>query len=180
MVIMLLVVGIIFGGIFGYKFFLMQMIKKSMAGQKMPPVTVTATKAELKSWQPQLKAVGTLRAVRGVDVTCEIAGLVRSINFQPGQNVSAGKLLVGLNADSDIALLRSLEAAEALAQTVYERDQKQYAVQAISQATLDADEADLKSKRALVEQQKRLWRKNPSMRLLTGNWESTSLIWDNI
>jgi membrane fusion protein (multidrug efflux system) len=97
-----------------------------------------------------------LRAVRGVDVTCEIAGLVRSINFQPGQNVSAGQLLVQLNADSDIAQLHSLEAATALAKIVYERDRKQYAVLAISQAVLDADEADLKIKQAQVEQQKAL------------------------
>ena len=156
MLIMLLAVGVIFGGIIGYKAFQMQMIKKMMASQKMPSVTVTATKAELKNWQPQLKAVGSLRAVRGVDVTCEITGLVRSINFQPGQNVSAGQLLVQLNADSDIAQLHSLEAAEALAQTVYERDRKQYAVRAISQAVLDADEADLKSKKAQLEQQKAL------------------------
>jgi membrane fusion protein, multidrug efflux system len=156
MLIMLLIVGIIFGGIFGYKWFQMQMIKKSMAGQKMPPVTVTATKAESKDWQPHLKAVGSLRAVRGVDVTCEIAGLVRSINFQPGQNVSAGQLLVQLNADSDIAQLHSLEAAAALAKIAFERDSKQYAVQAISRAVLDADEADLKIKQALVEQQKAL------------------------
>lgn len=156
MLIMLLIVGVIFGGIFGYKWFQMQMIKKSMAGQKMPPVTVTATKAESKDWQPRLKAVGSLRAVRGVDVTCEIAGLVRSINFQPGQNVSAGQLLVQLNADSDIAQLHSLEAAAALAKIVYERDRKQYAVLAISQAVLDADEADLKIKQAQVEQQKAL------------------------
>jgi RND family efflux transporter, MFP subunit len=156
MLIMLLAVGVIFGGIIGYKAFQMQMIKKMMASQKMPAVTVTATKAELKNWQPQLKAVGSLRAVRGVDVTCEITGLVRSINFQPGQNVSAGQLLVQLNADSDIAQLHSLEAAEALAQTVYERDRKQYAVRAISQAVLDADEADLKSKKAQLEQQKAL------------------------
>lgn len=156
MLIMLLAVGVIFGGILGYKMFQMRMIKKAMASQKMPPVTITATKAELKSWQPQLRVVGSLRAVRGVDVTCEIAGLVRSINFQPGQNVSVGQLLVQLNADSDIALLHSLEAAAALAKTVYERDQKQYAVQAISQAVLDADEADLKSKRAQLEQQRAL------------------------
>jgi membrane fusion protein, multidrug efflux system len=156
MLMMLLAVGIIFGGILGYKAFVMQMIRKSMAGRQIPPVTVTATKVESKEWQPRLKAVGSLRAVRGVDVTCETAGLVRAINFLPGQNVSQGQLLVQLNADSDIALLHSLEAAATLAKSVYERDRKQYAVKVISQAVLDADEADLKSKQAQVDQQKAL------------------------
>jgi membrane fusion protein (multidrug efflux system) len=154
--IMLLAVGIIFGGVLGFKIFQMQMIKKSMASQKMPPVTVTATIVKWSEWQPQLMAVGSLRAVRGIDVTCETAGLVRAVYFQPGQNVSQGQLLVLLNADSDIAQLHSLEATSALAKSVYERDRKQYAVKAVSLAVLDADEADLKSKQAQLEQQKSL------------------------
>jgi membrane fusion protein (multidrug efflux system) len=64
-----------------------------------------------------------------------------------------GQILVQLNADSDIAQLRSSEASAELARTVYERDKKQFAVKAVSQAVLDADEADLKSKRAIVAEQ---------------------------
>jgi membrane fusion protein, multidrug efflux system len=153
MLMMLLAVGIIFGGIFGYKAFVAHMIKKSMAAMKMPPATVTVTKAAFDIWQPQFKAVGTLRAFRGVDVTSEIAGLVRNIAFQPGEKAKKGQLLLELNADADIALLKSMEAAADLAQIVYERDKKQYAVQAVSQAQVDADAADLKIKRALVTQQ---------------------------
>jgi len=153
MLIMLAVVGLLFGGIFGYHAFKAHMLNKSMAGMQMPPVTVTAMKAELHPWQPQLKAVGSLRAVRGVDVTSEISGLVRTLHFKSGDEVKAGQVLVQLNADADVAQLRSLEAAAELAGTVYIRDQKQFDVQAISQATLDADIADLKSKRAQVAQQ---------------------------
>ena len=56
----------------------------------MPAATVSAMKADYQEWQPQLDAVGTLRAVRGVDVTTEIAGLVRSINFKSGDEVAGG------------------------------------------------------------------------------------------
>ena len=156
MIIMLAAVGLVFGAIFGYKLFQAQMSKKYMASQKMPPVTVSAIKAEVHAWQPQLKAVGSLRAVRGVDVTSEIAGLVRALHFNAGDEVKGGRLLVQLNADADLAQLHSLEAAADLAKTVYERDKKQFAVQAISQAALDADAADLKSKRAQVAQQRAL------------------------
>jgi membrane fusion protein (multidrug efflux system) len=156
MLIMLAIVGLLFGAVFGYKAFQAQMSKKYMASQQMPPVTVSAIKAEVHPWQPQLKAVGSLRAVRGVDVTSEISGLVRTLHFKPGDEVREGRLLVQLNADADVAQLRSLEAAAELADTVYERDKKQFAVQAISQATLDADAADLKGKRAQVAQQRAL------------------------
>ena len=156
MIVMLAAVGIVFGGIFGYKALQAYMMKKAMAGKTMPPVAVTTIRAAFETWQPGLKAVGSLRAVRGVDVTCEAAGLVRSIHFQPGQRVRQGELLVELNTDADIAQLRSLEAAASLAAIVYERDGTQYAARAISKAVLDADEADLKAKRAQVAQQEAL------------------------
>jgi membrane fusion protein (multidrug efflux system) len=110
-------------------------------------------KVEYQQWQPQLSAVGTLRAVRGVDVTTEIAGLVRSLEFKSGDEVKAGQVLAQLNADSDIAQLHSLEAAADLASTVYERDKAQLAAEVISKAQVDTDAGDLKSKRAQVAQQ---------------------------
>lgn len=132
-------------------------IKKLIASSPKPgPQTVTATKVESLEWQPQIAAVGTVTPVRGVDVTTEIAGLVREINFKSGQTVQAGELLVQLNDDSDVAQLHSLQAAADLAATVLARDKAQFAAQAISQAQLDADNADLKSKHALVDQQKAL------------------------
>ena len=97
--------------------------------------------------------MGTLSAVRGVDVTSEIAGLVREVNFKSGQEVKAGDVLIQLNADSDIAQLRSFEAAAELAAVVLERDKAQLEAQAVSQAQVDSDTADLKSKRALAAQQ---------------------------
>jgi membrane fusion protein, multidrug efflux system len=113
-----------------------------------PPQTVTAASAELADWQPEVTAVGSLRAVRGVDVTTEVIGLVRTLHFKSGDQAQAGQVLVELNADSEIAQQHALEAAADLASTVYERDKSQYDAQAISKAQLDADAADLKNKRA--------------------------------
>jgi membrane fusion protein, multidrug efflux system len=153
MVIMLVAVGLLFGGIFGYHAYKTGMMKKSMASFQPPPATVTAKRAGYQSWQPQLKSVGSLRAVRGVDVTSEVSGLVQKVLFKSGDDAKAEQVLVQLNADSDVAHLRSLEAQAALAQTVYERDKKQFEVQAISQAALDADASDLKNKKAQVAEQ---------------------------
>ena len=153
MVIMLVAVGIVLGGLVGFNWFKGYMMQKYMASAPVPASTVTAMKADYQQWQPQLSAVGTLRAVRGVDVTTEVAGLVRSIEFKSGDEVKAGQVLVQLNADSDIAQLHSLEAAADLASTVYERDKQQLAAEVISKAQVDTDAADLKSKRAQVAQQ---------------------------
>lgn len=132
-------------------------IQKMIASSPKPgPQTVTAIKADTLEWQPQLSAVGTMMPVRGVDVTSEIAGLVRHVNFKSGQTVKAGELLIQLNDDADVAQLHALQAAAELAATVLTRDKAQLAAQAVSQAQVDTDSADLKSKRALVEQQKAL------------------------
>jgi len=149
----LLLVAILAGGFYLH-------VQKMIASSPKPGAqTVTAAKVEALEWQPQLASVGTIMPVRGVDVTTEIAGLVRQINFKSGQEVKAGELLVQLNDDSDVAQLNSLQAAADLAATVLTRDKLQFAAQAISQAQVDADTADLKSKRALVEQQKALVQK---------------------
>ena len=153
MVIMLAGVGLLFGGIFGYKAFTGIMMKKYMSAGGIPPVTVSTIHATNEAWQPQFKAVGSLRAVRGVDLASEISGLVRSVHFKSGDEVKAGQLLVQLNADPDIAQLHALEAAADLAEITYERDKKQIEAQAISQSTLDSASADLKSKQAQVTQQ---------------------------
>jgi membrane fusion protein (multidrug efflux system) len=153
MVIMLVAVGVLLGGIVGYNAFKGYMMQKYMGSNPAPTSTVSAMTAEYQQWQPQLSAVGTLRAVRGVDVTTEIAGLVRSLEFKSGDEVKAGQVLAQLNADSDIAQLHSLEAAADLASTVYERDKAQLAAEVISKAQVDTDAGDLKSKRAQVAQQ---------------------------
>lgn len=153
MVIMLICVGLLLAALVGFNQFRSYMIAKFMASNAAPPSTVSAVVAGYQSWQPQLAAVGSLRAVRGVDVTTEVAGLVREVAFSSGQEAKAGQVLVRLNADSDVALLQSLQAAAELAQTVYTRDKAQYDIKAIAKAQLDADAADLKGKKAQVAQQ---------------------------
>ena len=153
MVIMLVCVGLLLAALFGFNLFRGMMFKKFMAGNAAPPATVSAVRAAYQVWQPQLAAVGSLRAVRGVDVTTEIAGLVREVRFTSGGEARARQVLVQLNADADVAQLQALQAAAELAQTVYTRDKAQYDIKVIAKATLDADAADLKSKRAQVSQQ---------------------------
>ena len=129
-------------------------IQKVIASQPKPaPQTVTSTKVGSTDWQPTLAAVGSVTPVRGVDVTSEIAGLVREIHFKSGQDVKKGDVLVELNADADKAQLAALDAAADLSATVLKRDKAQFDAQAIAQAQVDADAADLKSKRALAAQQ---------------------------
>ena len=168
MIIMLIIVGVIFGGIFGFKGFQSYMMKKYMSSAAAPAVTVSVVTATTEEWQPQISAVGSLRASRGVDIAGEVAGIVQNVNCKSGDNVKAGQTLLQLNADSDIAQLQTISAARDLAQSVYERNKKQFIAQAVSKASLDADAADLKVKQALVAQQEALVRKKTISAPFTG------------
>ncbi len=159
MIIMLIIVGVIFGVIFGFKGFQSYMMKKYMSSAAAPAVTVSVVTAATEEWQPQISAVGSLRAARGVDISSEVAGIVQNVNCKSGDNVKAGQTILQLNADSDIAQLQTLSAARDLSQSVYERNKKQFIAQAVSKASLDADAADLKVKQAQVAQQEALLRK---------------------
>ena len=129
-------------------------IRKLIASIPKPqPQTVSTIEVQAQPWQSQLKSVGTLSPVRGADLASEVAGLVRSVHFKSGQDVSAGALLVQLSADSDAAQLQALQAAADQAETALKRDQAQLAVRAVSQAQVDADTNNLKAARAQVAQQ---------------------------
>ena len=148
----LIVVVSVAGGLLallvGFNLFKGFMMKKFMAGNSQPPQTVTTTLVKYADWQPEISAVGSVRAVRGVDITTEVTGLVRSVDFRSGEDARRGQVLVRLNSDADVATLHSLEAAADLAATVYARDKMQFEAQAISQALLDSDAADLKNRKA--------------------------------
>ena len=154
MIIMLILVGVVLFGIFGFQAFKGAMIKKYMASMGNVPQTVTTTTAVTQTWDSKLEAVGTFRAEKGVDLSTEVAGIVGELHFDSGQDVDAGVLLMKLRDDSDQAHLSSLQAEESLAETNYQRTLKQFKVQGVSQAQVDAAAATLKSDKAQVEEQK--------------------------
>jgi membrane fusion protein, multidrug efflux system len=153
MVIMLVAVAIVFGGLYGFQAFKASMIKKFMAGMSSPTQTISATRAATSEWQPNVEAVGSLRAVKGADLSLEVAGVVGAISFNSGDDVEEGTQLLKLRDDDDVAKLQSLQAMSELNQINYDRDQKQFKIQAVSQATLDTDAANLKNAKAQVAQQ---------------------------
>ena len=159
MIIMLLAVGVLFGGIFGFKAFLGTMIRKSISSQGIPPQTVSTAKAQFAEWQGEFQAVGTLRAVQGADLAPEVPGVITAIHFQSGQAVEEGIPLVQLNAESDAAKFQALAANAELAEVNYQRNQKQLEIQAVSQAVVDADAATLKNAKAQLNEQRALLNK---------------------
>ncbi|HEV8014856.1 MAG TPA: efflux RND transporter periplasmic adaptor subunit [Stellaceae bacterium] len=154
MIIMLLIVGVVLGSIFWFEGVKLPAIMKNvLASQANPPQTVSDTVAAKQDWQPQMTAIGSLRAVRGSDLSAQIGGIVSAIHFESGADVPEGALLVELSAADDRAKLDSLKAQAQLAQITYDRDQRQLQAQAVSKQVVDTDEQTLKSDLAQVAEQ---------------------------
>lgn len=96
-IVMLLIALLLFGSVIGFNLFKEHKIAEYMAN--MPeanyPVTATTTKAE--DWHPSLQAIGFIEPMQGVTLTSEAAGVISKINFESGQKVKAGQLLVSIN-----------------------------------------------------------------------------------
>ena len=154
MIIMLAIVGIVLGLIFAFEGILRPMfIRKFIATLANPPQTVSTMVAGEQKWQKQLTAIGSLRAVRGSDLSAQIGGIVSAIHFDSGADVPAGAVLVELSAADDQAKLDSLKAQAELARTTFERDQRQLQAQAVSKQLVETDAQTLKSDLAQVAQQ---------------------------
>jgi membrane fusion protein, multidrug efflux system len=153
MTIMLVVVGLVFGGVLGFQIFKNAMIKKFMSAMAPPPQTVSTVAAATQEWQPRIDAVGSLRAVNGADLAFEVSGIVKELHFHSGDDVAAGDLLATLRADDDIAKLAQLQATAALSEINRQRNLEQFKIKAVSQATVDSDAANLKSTKWQVAEQ---------------------------
>ena len=168
MIIMLIVVGLILGGIFGFISFKGRMIKEYMSSQGVPLQTVSTITANTLEWSPKLEAVGSLQAAQGANMSAEVAGIVEKIYFKQGDNVKAGTPLLQLRAYDEIAKLESIKASAQLAKITYNRNQAQFSVNAISKQTLDIDKASLDVAIANVGQQQALVDKKLILAPFTG------------
>ena len=154
MIIMLISVGIVLGIVFTWEAVISPMfLKKFIASMANPPQTVSTAKAVTQDWQKEIVAVGSLRAQRGADLSTQVGGIVSAVHFESGAEVEAGTLLVELSSADDVAKLNSRKAAASLAQTTYDRDQRQLQAQAVSRQVVDTDEGNLRSAQAQVAQQ---------------------------
>jgi membrane fusion protein (multidrug efflux system) len=156
MSIMVLLVALVFGAIYGFQLFRNKMITQSIKGHGAPPQAVSTTVAVSAAWQPSVEVVGNLRASVGANLAAEVGGLVSAIHFESGKRAQAGQVLVQLSTGPLAAQLEQLKANAALAEQTYQRDQAQLKAEAISQAAVDVDAANVKSIRAQIAAQQAL------------------------
>jgi membrane fusion protein, multidrug efflux system len=152
MIVMLSITFGILVLVFGYIIGMQIIVSHVMANMKQVTAVAT-THAQPTVWQSQLKAVGTLHAIDGADLSSELAGVVTRVNFEPGQDVKKGTLLVQLRDDSDRATLAANRASADQALRTYKRYVELIKTNAISQTNYDQALASMLSTKAAVEAQ---------------------------
>lgn len=161
LIIVLLALAVVFGGIFGFKWFVNMQMTAFFDNMPSPPVAVTTATAEETAWRSTIAAVGSLRAVNGVDVAAEVPGKVESIAFDSGQTVARGDLLIQLDTSTDRAELAALQAQLELARADLKRQRELRRRQTNSQADLDAAVAQARQLEAqIASQQARIDKKS--------------------
>ncbi len=106
-------------GVLAYQKSLQIQEQIAQGSQLPPPISVTVAEARSAQWNRRVRAVGTLVAYQGVNITTEESGIVTSINFESGDEVETESLLVELDNRTEMANLESARAQ-------FEADNSQY------------------------------------------------------
>lgn len=148
-VIVLLI--IVFGAIFGGKAFLQHRAAVAAAHRHFPPTVVSTATAQEQTWSPHASAVATIEAISGTEITAQIAGDITAIGFKSGTPVKRGALLVQVDDSTQVAELHADEAKLQLAKTSVVRARRLFAAHATSQADLQTAEAGIATAQAAIE-----------------------------
>ncbi len=123
----------------------------SMGGFTPQPISVTTAIVEEHDWKPTIDAIGSLAAIRGVTVSAEVAGVISTIQFDSGQTVNEGDLLVELDTSSERAQLKAAVAQTRLAKIRLDRAAELRSKNTVAQSELDTAEAENSEAQAQVE-----------------------------
>lgn len=115
-----------------------------------PPETVATYEVAQDNWERSIRAIGSVSAVRGVMVSTDLPGVVRTISFESGKKVQEGDELLRLDVSVEEADLESARASADLAELDLKRAQELIAQRAGSKADLDLAEATLRQARARI------------------------------
>jgi membrane fusion protein (multidrug efflux system) len=149
MILMLVAAALLVGALGYFKLRQVQAAVKGGAFQP-PPAAVTTIVAKQETWPSTLSVVGTTAPVHGVTVSADLPGTVATINFDSGQFVHEGEVLVQLDTRQERAQLAAMEAQRDLAKINYDRMQQLVNEGVISRMEYDKSTAEQKQTEANV------------------------------
>jgi membrane fusion protein (multidrug efflux system) len=120
-VIALLFVILIGVGLVGFNFFRDKAIKQFFATMQQPAAPVSTYTVEPGAWTPEVEAIGTVSAIQGVELSVEVAGIVKDIPFTANQIIEKGAPLLQLDDAIEKADIVAAQAQNVLMDQTLER-----------------------------------------------------------
>jgi membrane fusion protein (multidrug efflux system) len=139
-VIAIVLLLVVIGGIFGYKFYQIDQMQAKFS-QPRPASVVEATEVSIVSWQPSIQSIGDIRAINGVRVANELPGVVMEVLFESGNRVKKGDILIRLNSDIEQAALATRRAEARFALKEFQHNVDLISKRAVSQIAFDKTKA---------------------------------------
>ncbi|HWK14840.1 MAG TPA: efflux RND transporter periplasmic adaptor subunit [Rhizobiaceae bacterium] len=119
--IVFVLLALVVGGLVGFNLFRDRAIEQFFANMPVAAVAVSTATAEPAPWTPTVDAIGTVSAVRGVELTVETTGIVSEVNFRANQKVAANDVLLRLDDAVQAADLEAGRTQAALDKQSLER-----------------------------------------------------------
>jgi membrane fusion protein, multidrug efflux system len=120
-VIALLFVILIGVGLVGFNLFRDKAIKDFFATMQQPAAPVSTYTVEPGAWTPEIEAIGTVSAIQGVELSVEVAGIVKDIPFTANQIIEKGAPLLQLDDAIEKADIVAAQAQNVLLDQTLER-----------------------------------------------------------
>lgn len=140
-IVAIVLLALVAGGLVGFNQFRARMIADFLGNRPVAVLPVETVIAQETTWQPSLTAIGTVNAEQGVELTVEVAGIVREIGFSANADVQAGQMLLQLDDEVQQADLRAARSQLDLERAALSREQELQTRGVASDARLDQSRA---------------------------------------
>ena len=135
-------------------FLFMGLLAPEIAMAQKGPQPVIVTKVKRDHFEDRVEALGTLRANETVTLTSTVTEAVTAVNFEDGQKVSKGDILIEMMSEQEAAELDAQQAMVEEARQQLDRAIPLVKSGASSKSVLDQRQAEFDSARAGLEEVK--------------------------
>lgn len=130
------------------------MAQKPPQGAAKPPQAVIVATAQKSAFEDRVEALGTLRANETVTLTATVTEAVTGVNFEDGQRVKKGDVLVEMMSRQEEAELDAAQATADEARSQLERIMPLIKQGAASKSTLDLRQREYDTAKARLDEVK--------------------------
>ncbi|WP_115530984.1 efflux RND transporter periplasmic adaptor subunit [Xanthomonas campestris] len=126
--------------------------RQTSAPAASKPIPVVVQAVSVQPWNSTVQSIATVRARESVALTAAVSDVVEQVNFDSGDEVKAGQLLLRLRGNSQQAALTAAQATFEETEQLYRRQLSLVGQQLVAKSTVDTQRALRDAAEARVQQ----------------------------